>query len=75
MDVPKQENDVQKQEILSFFKEEFVPAHMLLPPGTKGHQDKNFVLSRDKGTKGQRDNGTSRPGLSWFVQRDGTWKP
>ena len=24
-------------------------------PGTKGHRDKNFFLSRDKGTTGQRD--------------------
>ena len=46
--------------------EEFVPGHLLLP------------LSRDKGTPGQefffvpgqRDNGTSRPGLSRDVPRD-----
>ena len=46
--------------------EEFVPGHMLLP------------LSRDNGTPGQefffvpgqRDNGTSRPGLSRDVPRD-----
>ena len=67
-DVLKQENDVQKQEIWSFFKEEFVPAHMLLPPGTKGHQDKNFVLSRDKGT-------TGRPVLVCPGLSRGTFRP
>ena len=41
--------------------EEFVPGHLLLPLS----RDKEFFF-----VPGQRDNGTSRPGLSRDVPRD-----
>ena len=60
-DVLKQEKDVQKQEICSFILSRDVQGQRSLSrdicscpcPGTKGHRDKNFLLSRDKGTMGR----------------------
>ena len=57
--------------------EEFVPVFLLLLL-SRDSGTRNFFLSRDKGTAGQgnffvprqRDNGTSRPGLSQDVPRE-----